>query len=302
MAKKVVLIGVPMDCGANKRGAAGGPAAIRRTELQKSLESLDYTVEDRGDIRVPKGNPAVGNRKMKYAQVIRKVCEALAKETHAAVRDGAVPITLGGDHSLAMGSAAGVARFFHEKKRPLGLLWMDAHGDINVPETSLSGNIHGMPMAHLLGMGDKGFSHLAGFAPAFDAKRTCLVGVRDLDAGEKSNLRHSGIRVFTMADIDRLGMARVAEEATEIAGPESDAFHLSFDIDAADPSIAQGVGTPKRGGLTYREAHLLMEIIAESGRLASMDMVEVNPLEDSHNTTAELASELILSAMGKKIF
>ena len=300
--KKAVLIGVPCDWGASKRGAAGGPAAIRRTDLQKSLEALGVPVEDRGDIRIRGERPKIGNPKLKYAGLIQKMCEALAKETHAVAKEGAIPITLGGDHSLAMGSAAGVVRYFHEKKQSIGLIWVDAHGDFNLPETSPSGNIHGMPLAHLLGLGDKTLSHVAGFAPTFQAKRVCLVGVRDLDEAEKINLRRSGIRVFTMADIDLQGLARIIEQAIEIAGADIAGFHMSFDIDTADPSIAQGVGTPKRGGLTYREAHLMMEVVAESGKLVSLDMAEVNPLEDSHNTTAELASELILSAMGKKIY
>src|SRR5208282_1211694 len=183
--KKAVLIGVPCDWGASKRGAAGGPAAIRRTDLQKSLEALGVPVEDRGDIRIRGERPKIGNPKLKYAGLIQKMCEVLAKETHAVAKEGAIPITLGGDHSLAMGSAAGVARYFHEKKQSIGLIWVDAHGDFNLPETSPSGNIHGMPLAHLLGLGDKTLSHVAGFAPTFQAKRVCLVGVRDLDEAEK---------------------------------------------------------------------------------------------------------------------
>ena len=302
MAKKAVLIGVPLDWGASKRGAAGGPSAIRRTEVQKSLEALGLEVEDVGDVEVPQRGK-VGNPKLKYAALIGKVCEDLAKRTHAALKAGATPITLGGDHSLAMGSAAGVARWAREdKERPIGLIWVDAHGDINTPETSPSGNVHGMPMAHLLGMGDKNLNRIAGFAPTLDARRCCLIGVRDLDDSEKGNLRKSGVHVFTMADIDRQGMAGVIERAIDIAGSETAGIHVSFDVDAADPSIAQGVGTPKRGGLTYREAHLLMEMVADCGKMVSLDMAEVNPLEDSHNQTAELASELILSAMGKRIY
>lgn len=301
-AKKAVLIGVPLDWGASKRGAAGGPDAIRRTDLQKSLESLGLEVEDAGDVAVPKSGK-VGNPKLKYAGLIGKVCEDLAKKTYGAVKAGAVPVTLGGDHSLAMGSVSGVARYAREeKKRSIGLIWVDAHGDINTPETSPSGNVHGMPMAHLLGMGDKSLNRMAGFSPALEARRTCLIGVRDLDDSEKGNLRKSGVNVFTMADIDRQGMAAVIERAIELSGGDSAGIHVSFDVDAADPSIAQGVGTPKRGGLSYREVHLLMEMIAESGKMISLDMAEVNPLEDSHNQTAELASELILSALGKRIY
>lgn len=297
-----MLIGVPLDWGASKRGAAGGPAAIRRAGLEKALEALGVDAEDSGDVEVP-ARPELGRSDLKYGAAIERVCKALAARTYAAVKAGAVPITLGGDHSLALGSISGVAKRFRERKAPLGVVWVDAHGDINTPQTSPSGNVHGMPLAHLLGMGERGLARLAGFSPALDARRVVLVGVRDLDSAEKANLRKSGIRVFTMMDIDRFGMARVVEQAIQTAtGGGSGAFHVSFDIDAADPTVAQGVGTPKRGGLNYREAHLLMELVAESGRLSSLDLTEVNPLEDAYNSTAELASELIQSALGKRIY
>ncbi|MBI3548405.1 MAG: arginase [Elusimicrobia bacterium] len=298
--KKVALIGVPLELGASKRGSAGGPAAIRRTDLEKRLEELGVEVQDRGDVSIPDSEP--GSGKMKHAAAIEKVCKALAKETYAALKRGRVPVVLGGDHSLAMGSISGVAKKMRESRKIPGVVWVDAHTDINTPRTSTSGNVHGMPLAHLLGLGSAMFNRLAGFSPALDARRVCLVGIRDVDDGEKRILRETGVRVFTMADIDRQGMARVAEQAIEIATAGDSPLHCSFDIDAADPSIAQGVGTPKRGGLTYREAHLLMEMIAETGRMSSMDLTEVNPLEDSHNTTAELAAELILSALGKRIY
>lgn len=302
MPSKAVIIGVPLDWGASKRGAAGGPNAIRRTELQKNIYALGLAVEDKGDVSVPSEAKA-GSARMKFATVIKKVCEELADATEAAVKAGAVPVVLGGDHSLAMGSVSGVARHFRKKsKKGIGLIWVDAHGDTNTAESSPSGNVHGMPLAHLIGMGDKLLNRVAGFSPTVDPKKVCLLGVRDLDDAEKTNIRKSGMTVFTMADIDRQGMARIAEQAIDKVSTDTAGFHVSFDIDAADPSIAQGVGTPKRGGLTYREAHLLMEIISESGKLLSLDMTEVNPLEDSHNTTAELASELIQSALGKRIY
>ncbi|MBI4385926.1 MAG: arginase [Elusimicrobia bacterium] len=302
MAKKIALIGVPMDLGASTRGSAGGPAAIRRTELAKRLAGLGLTVEDRGDIAVPARPPKAGQSKMKYAAEIREACRTLARETHAAVRDGWLPVALGGDHSLAMGSAAGVSKYFHAEGEKIGLLWVDAHGDMNTPATTPSGNVHGMPLAHLVGLGERGLNRIAGFSPAVDPSRACLIGIRDLDEAEKENIRRCGVRVFTMADIDRRGLAHIVEQAIDHAGENAAGLHVSFDIDAADPSIAEGVGTKKRGGLTYREAHLLMEIVAESKRMVSLDMVEVNPLEDSHNTTAELASELVQSALGKRIY
>lgn len=300
---KVSVIGVPLDWGASKRGAAGGPGAIRRAGLLGALEAIGVEAEDTGDVPVPSGDLDPGRSSLRYAAVILRVCRALAGRTHDAVKAGRVPVTIGGDHSLAMGSISGAAKAVRARKGRMGVLWVDAHGDINTPHTSPSGNVHGMPLAHLLGMGDKTFARLAGLVPAIEAGRVALVGVRDLDPHEKANLKRSGIRVFTMMDIDRHGMARVVEQAIETAsGLGSDPFHVSFDVDAADPSIAQGVGTPKRGGLTYREAHLLMELVAESGRMLSLDLTEVNPLEDSHNQTAELASELIQSALGKRIY
>jgi len=291
-----------MDLGAGTRGSSGGPAAIRRTDLASRLGALGLAVEDRGDVPVPSRPSKPGSSGFKYAEEIRKVCRETAAQTYRAAREGALPVVLGGDHSLAMGSAAGVAKYHREGKKPIGILWIDAHGDMNTPKTSPSGNIHGMPLAHLVGLGDKRLNRLAGFVPAIDPSRACLIGIRDLDEGEKGNMRQAGVRVFTMSEIDRHGMARVAAEALERAGAGAAGVHVSFDIDAADPSIAEGTGTKQRGGLTYREAHLLMEIICESKRMVSLDMVEVNPLEDTHNATAVLASELIQSALGKRIY
>ena len=300
---KASVIGVPLDWGASKRGAAGGPVAIRRAGLLEALDDIGVSATDTGDIPVPTGDLNPGRSSLRYSDVITKVCKALAQRTHDAVKAGSVPVTLGGDHSLAMGSISGVAKAVRAQKKRFGVLWVDAHGDINTPQTSPSGNVHGMPLAHLLGMGDRTLAKLAGFAPAIEAGRVAIVGVRDLDLAEKANLKKSGIRVFTMMDIDRHGMARVVEQAIETAsGGGADGFHVSFDVDAADPSVAVGVGTPKRGGLTYREAHLLMEMVAETGRMLALDLTEVNPLEDSHNQTAELASELIQSALGKRIY
>jgi arginase len=299
--KKATLIGVPLDWGASKRGAAGGPAAIRRANIIASLEDLGLSIEDSGDIAIPV-MPAKGAEKGQAASVILKACKALADRTAEIVEDGRIPITLGGDHSLAMGSVAGVARAFHAEKRKIGLLWVDAHADMNTPETSPSGNIHGMPFAHILGLGDKSFKGLAGHAPMLMPRNACLVGVRDVDKFEAVNIRKSGANVFTMQSVDRFGMGVVTEQAIDIACDDTAGFHLSFDIDAVDPTGAPGTGVPKRGGLTYREAHLLMELAADSERLIALDLVEVNPLEDTHNATAELAVELIASAMGKNIY
>lgn len=301
MRKKASLIGVPLDWGASKRGASGGPAAIRRANLQPALERLGLSVSDLGDVPVPPA-PGRGTRKLKAAAAILKVCRELEKWTHDAAASGGVPIVLGGDHSLAVGSVSGVSRALREDGRKLGLIYVDAHADMNTPQTTPSGNVHGMPLAHLLGLGHKDFNRVGGFSPKAEPRNVCLVGVRSVDRAEAANVRASGIRVFSMQEIDRFGLGVVIEQAIGIASDGTDGVHLSFDIDVVDPGQAPGTGTLTRGGLTYRESHLLMELIADSERLVSMDLVEVNPLEDTHNATAELAVELISSAMGKSIY
>ncbi|MBI3299038.1 MAG: arginase [Elusimicrobia bacterium] len=301
-ARKVSVLGVPLDMGASKLGAAGGPDAIRRAELIPALERLGLDVEDRGDVDIPDRPSKAKNAKLRFKPQILEACASLCDEVHAVLKEGRLPVTLGGDHSLAMGSVSGTSRFFAQKKQSIGLIWVDAHGDMNTPETSPSGNIHGMPLAHLLGLGDRALAGIGGRGPKVKARNTVLVGIRDLDASEKKNLRESGVAVFTMKEVDRYGMAWVAARAIEFASDQTAGFHVSFDIDAADPSVAQGTGTPMRGGLTYRESHLFMELVADSEMLAALDMVEINPLEDVHNQTAGLASELIQSALGKRIF
>lgn len=300
--KKVSVLGVPMDLGASKLGAAGGPDAIRRAELIPSLERLGLDVEDVGDIDVPERPAKPGSPKLRFKTPILKVCSDLCDEVYSIHKSGRLPVTLGGDHALAMGSVSGTAKYYAGKKQAIGLIWVDAHGDINTPETSPSGNIHGMPVAHLLGLGDRQLASIGGRGPKVKARNIVLVGIRDLDDNEKKNLRDSGVTVFTMKEVDRYGMAWVAQKAIEQAGDQTSGIHMSFDVDAADPSVAQGTGTPKRGGLTYRESHLIMEMVADSEMLAALDMVEINPLEDVHNQTAGLASELIQSALGKRIF
>lgn len=301
MRRKASLIGVPLDWGASKRGAVGGPAAIRRANVAEALKELGVDLADEGDLVVSK-EPGPSRRGLKHGPAILKVCRELEARAYAAARGGRVPICLGGDHSLAVGAVGGVARAFREESRKAGLIWVDAHADMNTPTTSTSGNAHGMPLAHLLGMGDREFNRLGGFSPKVEPRNVCLVGVRDVDKSEAVNIRKSGIRVFSMQEIDRFGLGLVVEQAIDIASDGTAGVHLSFDIDVVDPGMAPGTGTLKRGGLTYREAHLLMELVADSQRLAGLDLVEVNPLEDTHNATAELAVELILSAMGKNIY
>lgn len=301
MKKKAAVIGVPLDLGASKQGASGGPAAIRRAKLLETLAAVGWSVEDSGDVPVPKA-PSRGSPKLRNAAAILKVCREVEKRVKDAARAGSVPITLGGDHSLAVGTVSGQAGAHRAEGRGIGLIWVDAHADINTPETSTSGNVHGMPLAHILGMGHRDFARLGGFSPKVEPRNVCLVGVRDVDKAEASNLRRSGIRVFSMQEIDRFGMGVVIEQAIDAASDGTAGFHLSFDIDVVDPGQAPGTGTAKRGGLTYRESHLLMEMTADSERLLGLDLVEVNPLEDVQNATAVLAVELIASAMGKSIY
>lgn len=302
MKRKAALIGVPLDLGASKQGASGGPTAIRRAGVLKLLADLGLGVEDTGDIAVPKAPSPRANAKLKNGAAILKVCQELDRRAHSVVRQGAVPIALGGDHSLSVGTVSGVSRAYHDDARKIGLLWIDAHADINTPDSSPSGNAHGMPVAHILGMGAREFARLGGFSPKVEPRNLCLLGTRDVDKAEAANLRQSGIRVFSMQEIDRFGIGTVIEQAIDIASDGTAGFHLSFDIDVVDPGNAPGTGTLKRGGLTYRESHLLMELAADSERLLGLDLVEVNPLEDVQNATAVIAAELIASAMGKSIY
>ena len=301
MKRKATVLGVPLDYGASKQGASGGPAAIRRAGLLKALEDIGVYVEDAGDLHIPPSTLKKG-AKLKHGPAILKVCQELERKVHAACRDGRIPITLGGDHSLGVGSVTGVSRAYRDEGKNIGLIWVDAHADINTPETSPSGNVHGMPVAHILGLGDKGFARLGGYSPKLQPRNVCLIGTRDVDKQEAVNLRKSGVRVFSMQEIDRFGMGACVEQAIDIANDATAGFHVSFDIDVVDPGSAPGTGTIKRGGLTYREAHLLMELAADSERLLGLDLVEVNPLEDVQNATAVIASELIASAMGKSIY
>ena len=301
--RRVALIGVPLDLGGNRRGVDMGPSALRVTNLAERIRALGCEVVDTGDVDVPLPEEReAGDPKKKYASEIREVCEDLCGRVSKALDEGRLPVVLGGDHSLAMGSIAGVARHFREKKRKVGLLWFDAHGDMNTPESTNSGNVHGMPLAHVLGMGDPALSGIGGFSPKVQASNTCLIGVRDLDDREKRLIADSGVKVYTMKDIDRHGASHVIDEAIQIASRDTAGIHVSYDVDSIDPGVAIGVGTPKKGGLTYREAHLCLETVADSKLLTSLDVTEINPILDTRNATAELGSELILSALGKSIF
>ncbi len=299
--RAVHIIGVPLDLGGNRRGTDMGPSAFRIAGLAEHLARLDIAVGDKGDVSSPipeeKGS---GDRRKKYVKDIARVCQKLYQTCLASFSDGAMPIVLGGDHSLGAGSVAAASTQMRKSGKPLGLIWVDAHADMNNPASSESGNVHGMPLAALLGA-EPAELHIAPHSPAVLAKHTALVGVRNLDDVEKKIVRASKVHVFTMKDIDNLGITEVMARAIGIATRGTGGFHLSYDLDACDPTIAPGVGTPVRGGLSYREAHVVMEMVAESGKLTSLDLVEVNPTLDIRNTTAELGIELALSALGKSI-
>jgi arginase len=295
----VDLIGVPLEYGAGRRGVRFGPEALRCADLRSHLEALGYAVRDLGDVAVEpvSSDEAGGPGRPRHVAQIVGACRATADAVERSMTSGAFPIVLGGDHSLAIGALAGVVRV----KGPQGVIWIDAHADINTPASSPTGNVHGMPMAAALGDLQDLFDPTVFPVPAVDAARAVFIGLRDLDPGEKRAIRERGMSSFTMSDIDRVGMAKVMERAADIAGRGPGSVHVSVDIDALDPITAPGTGTPVAGGLTYREAHLALEIIAESGIAHSLELVEVNPTLDDGVATARVAVELILSAMGKSI-
>ena len=296
------VIGVPLDLGGNRRGVDMGPSALRIAGLAERLASLGIRVVDEGDIVTPiPERKAIGDPHKKYIREIARVCDRLYRISLAALHSGGIPVVLGGDHSLGAGSVAATADFVRKDGKPLGLLWVDAHGDMNTPASSGSGNVHGMPLAALLGPEPSELSRIGGFSPKVLPEHTVLIGIRNLDDREKEIVRDSRVHVFTMKDIDRNGIASVVEQALAIAGKDTGGIHVSFDLDVCDPTIAPGVGTPVKGGLDYREAHMVMEIVADSGLLRALDLVEVNPILDDRNTTAVLAAELASSALGQKI-
>jgi arginase len=292
------VIGAPMDLGADRRGVDIGPSAIRYANLHEHLQRLGHTVSDQGNITIPQPeSQPVGNPRLKYLEPIVQAAEELSHLVSAALQAGEFPLVLGGDHSIALGSISGVAQVHPN----VGVIWVDAHGDFNTEKTTPSGNIHGMVLAALVGLGDSRLTHVNGWGPKLNKDTIVIVGVRDLDRGEQALLREHEIHVFTMSDIDQIGISEAMRRAVAIASQHDTPIHLSLDMDALDPVEAPGVGTPVRGGLSYREAHLAMEMVAASHRLISMDVVEVNAILDRENATARLAVELILSALGKRI-
>jgi arginase len=300
----IAVIGAPMDLGAGRRGVDMGPSAVRLAGLHEKLAALGYQVQDLGNVMVdqPESLPA-GPSHARYLPQIAHTCGRLADLVEQAANTAKVPLVLGGDHSIAIGTVAGMSRYVHrnEPSKKLGLLWIDAHADMNTPESSPSGNVHGMPLACCIGLGPPELTQLSGYSPAVDPASVAIVGLRSVDEMEGLNVRGAGVHPFTMRDIDERGMRAVIQDAIDFVTFGTAGFHLSFDLDAVDPSDAPGVGTPVRGGITYREAHLAMELVCDSGLMASLEFVEVNPVIDEANRTALLAVELITSALGKRI-
>lgn len=299
---KVSALGVPMDLGGGRRGVDMGPSAMRIAGLERAVRSLGLDFEDLGNVEVhapERRDPR--NPKARFLNEIADCCRSLRGEVEDVLASGSFPLVIGGDHSIAVGTVAGISSHYHAKQQRIGLIWFDAHSDMNTPETSPSGNIHGMPLASILGYGPEELVNCGTRTPMVDVKNAVLVGVRSIDPTERELVLDSGIKCFTMREVDMLGMHRVMKEAIEIATDGTAGFHLSFDLDGTDPSLAPGVGTPVPGGTNYRESHLVMEMAAASGKLLGLELTEINPILDERNATARAAVELVMSGLGKTI-
>ncbi|WP_100373602.1 arginase [Bacillus sp. FJAT-45037] len=294
---KIGVIGVPMDLGQNRRGVDMGPSAIRYAGLISRLEALGHVVKDFGDVSIEKRAEKIGLVGLKNLPQVIHANDSLRQQIEEIEVEGLFPLVLGGDHSIAIGTLAGVTK----SRRQLGVIWYDAHGDLNTEETSPSGNIHGMPLAVSLGLGDESLTNIGGFAPKIKPEHIVIIGARSLDEGEKEYIKEKGIKIFTMHEIDRLGMTKVMEQAIDHVSNGTDGVHLSLDLDGLDPNDAPGVGTPVLGGISYRESHLAMEMLAEANILTSTEFVEVNPILDERNKTAEVAVALMGSLFGEKL-
>lgn len=300
--ENVVIIGFPMDLGADRRGVDMGPSALRIAGLQNKLENLGYQVNDTGDIKIEiMEKQKIKNPKLKYLDEIIKTSKKLAEKVEKVLHNGDFPLCIGGDHSIALGMISGIATFCKKKKQKLGVIWIDAHSDMNTDETSPSGNIHGMPLAALMGLGYANLVNFHGFSPKLQSENCAIIGVRSVDEAEKTNIKKLKVPIYTMNDIDKLGIHRIITKVLKQFREKVDHIHISFDLDSVDPSVAPGVGTPVAGGLSYREAHLLMEIIAECGCMSSLEVAEVNPILDQRNQSAVFTAELIASSMGQRI-
>jgi len=302
MSPKISIIGVPMDLGADRRGVDMGPSALRYADLNEHLSELGYEVQDLGDLDViiPETSH-YGDPQAKYLKEIAAACTHLANMTLAAYEKGSTPLVLGGDHSIAVGTVSGMAEAFRRQNKKLGLMWFDAHADMNTPEISPSGNVHGMPMASILGYGPKELTHIFDFSPKVPPERVVMIGIREVDKEERELVKRSGVRVFTMKEINRRGIGAVMDEALAIVTKGTDGFSVTLDADFLDPYDSPGVATPVRGGASYREAHLAMEMVADTKKIASFEITEINPILDVQNKTAHFGMELILSAFGKQI-
>ena len=296
MKKKIMLIGVPLDLGQTHRGVDMGPSAVRYAGLATRLAKLGHEVWDSGNVAVPVRETQEGERKIHYLAAITRVCKALYNAARSAVENGYTPIFIGGDHSLSIGTIGGITHH-----QPAGVIYIDAHGDFNIPGTSPSGNIHGMPLAHLVGDGYSRLVNLGRKGAKLKTEDIVLIGVRELDPKERLRLRERGVTVFTMRDIDERGMGNIAGQSLDILG-HHERIHVSLDADVLDPIEVPGVGTPSPGGITYREAQLLMEIIADNRRLSSLDLVEINPILDTRNRSAIIITELAASLFGKRVY
>jgi arginase len=301
-AHQIAIIGAPLDLGQDRRGVDMGPSAIRVANLFERVKSLGYDVVESGNIAVEQAEAwPEGDERAKYLPQIAATCRDLALKVYDSLSAGQLPVVMGGDHSVAVGTVGGVSKFYRDRGQSIGLIWLDAHADMNTPETSPSGNVHGMPLACLLGIGPPELVDLLGFHPKVNPRNTVIVGLRDVDQFERPHVRDSGVCAYTMRDIDERGLRAVMDEAIRKASDGTAGIHLSLDMDWIDPKDAPGVGTPVRGGATYREAHLAMEMICDSRAMLSMEVVEVNPVIDEVNRTADLAVELIMSGLGKRI-
>ena len=301
--ENISIIGFPIDLGADRRGVDMGPSALRIAGLQSKLELLGYKVSDYGDIKIEiMERQKIKNPKLKYIEEIIKTSKLLANNVQKVLEKGDFPLCIGGDHSMALGTISGISSYCRNKKLKLGVIWIDAHSDMNTDETSPSGNIHGMPLASLMGLGNNQLVDFIGFKPKLDPENCALIGIRSIDEAEKLNIKKLKVPVYTMTDIDKLGIQRIAAKELKQFREKVDHIHISFDVDCVDPSVAPGVGTPVPGGLSYREAHLLMETIAECGCMSSLEVAEVNPILDFKNQSAEFTADLIASSMGQRIF
>jgi arginase len=299
---RIAIIGAPLDLGQGRRGVDMGPSAMRVANLNGRVGSLGYVVEDRGNVPVDQAEASPeGHPRAKYLPQIAATCQRLAVSVEETLAGGGMPLVLGGDHSVAVGTVSGVSHFYKQREQSVGLIWLDAHADMNTPESSPSGNIHGMPLACIVGRGPEELTGLFGYQPKIAPRNVVIVGLREVDTPEKPNVRAYGVHAFTMREIDEHGMKTVMNQAIQLACDGTAGFHLSLDMDFVDPKDAPGVGTPVRGGVTYREAHLAMEMICDSRRMLSMEVVEVNPVIDEVNRTADLAVELVMSGLGKRI-